>query len=120
MIEAVQAKAQEPAVREAHTGLKAVILAAGKQAITPDGRPLVLEPLGERSILQCVVDNALGVVRPEDIYIVVGYRQDDVYAHLGPKFNYVVQPEALGTGHAMATLRSSGPTPFADCSTATS
>jgi phosphomannomutase/choline kinase len=101
MIEAVQAKAQEPAVREAHTGLKAVILAAGKQAITPDGRPLVLEPLGERSILQCVVDNALGVVRPEDIYIVVGYRQDDVYAHLGPKFNYVVQPEALGTGHAM-------------------
>jgi len=92
----------------------------------------------KRSILQCVVDNALGVVRPEDIYIVVGYRQDDVYAHLGPKFNYVVQPEALGTGHAMlqvakvlrnfpatcsssmATLRSSGPTPFADCSTATS
>ena len=55
--------------------LKAIILAAGKEAITADGQPLVLQPLGERSILDCVVQNALQVVPPKDIYVVVGYRQ---------------------------------------------
>jgi len=82
-------------------GLKAVILAAGKEGVTADGQPLVLQTLGERSILQCVVDNALQVVKPEDIYIVVGYRQEQVRSQLGPKYNYVVQEEALGTGHAV-------------------
>jgi len=69
-----------------------VILAAGKQASRPMAGPGL--DARERSILAMRCDNALGVVRPEDIYIVVGYRQDDVYAHLGPKFNYVVQPSA--------------------------
>jgi phosphomannomutase/UTP-glucose-1-phosphate uridylyltransferase len=96
-----QAEVLDSTSVEAGVGLKAVILAAGKQAITADGEPLVLQTLGERSILQCVVENALRVVRPEDIYVVVGYRQDEVYAHLGPKLNYIVQQETLGTGHAM-------------------
>jgi phosphomannomutase/choline kinase len=99
MVEAPQAEIQDFA--ETHAGLKAVILAAGNQAITANGEPLVLQTLGERSILQCVVQNALEVVAQEDIYVVVGYRQDDVRAHLGPKFHYVVQKEALGTGDAM-------------------
>ncbi len=67
----------------------------------------MLETLGERSILQCVVQNALQVVRPEDIYVVVGYRQDDVRAHLGAKYRYVVQEEALGTGHAVLQVSKS-------------
>ncbi|MGA3082641.1 MAG: sugar phosphate nucleotidyltransferase [Terracidiphilus sp.] len=99
MVEAPQAEIQDSA--ETQAGLKAVILAAGNQAITANGEPLVLQTLGERSILQCVVQNALEVVEQEDIYVVVGYRQDDVRAHLGPKFHYVVQKEALGTGDAM-------------------
>jgi bifunctional N-acetylglucosamine-1-phosphate-uridyltransferase/glucosamine-1-phosphate-acetyltransferase GlmU-like protein len=77
--------------------LKAVILAAGKEAITANGEPLVLQTLGERSILQCVVQNALQVVRAEDIYVVVGYRQDDVRAHLGPKFQLC--RSGRGAGH---------------------
>jgi phosphomannomutase/molybdopterin-guanine dinucleotide biosynthesis protein A len=101
MIETPQAEIQDAASAETHAGLKAVILAAGNQAITANGEPLVLQTLGERSILQCVVQNALEVVAQEDIYVVVGYRQDDVRAHLGPKFHYVVQKEALGTGDAM-------------------
>lgn len=101
MVNAPQTETLESTSVEAHTGLKAVILAAGKQAITANGEPLVLQTLGERSILQCVVQNALQVVRAEDIYVVVGYRQEDVRAHLGPKFHYVVQQEALGTGDAM-------------------
>jgi len=81
--------------------LKAIILAAGREAITADGHPLVLQTLGDRSILECVVENALQVVRPEDTYLVVGYHQDDVKKLLGPDFHYVEQGEALGTGHAV-------------------
>jgi len=101
MVKAARSKAQDSAAVENQSALKAVVLAAGSQAITPDGQPLVLKTLGDRSILQCVVQNALQSVRPEDIYVVVGYRQEEVRAHLGDSYNYVVQEEALGTGHAV-------------------
>jgi phosphomannomutase/CTP:molybdopterin cytidylyltransferase MocA len=81
--------------------LKAIILAAGKEAITADGQPLVLQPLGERSILDCVVQNALQVVPQKDIYVVVGYRKEDVRAALDGKYHYVEQVNPLGTGHAV-------------------
>ncbi len=84
-----------------HAQVKAVILAAGKEAITANGDPLVLQPLGDRSILDCVLENALAAVAPEDIYVVVGYHQDQVRAHLGDRYHYVVQPEPLGTGDAV-------------------
>jgi len=111
MAEADVIETQHTAARESAAGakprLKAVILAAGREAITADGRPLVLEMLGERSILECVVENALQVVREEDIHVVVGYKQEDVRALLGPKFQYVVQEEALGTGHAVLQVSKS-------------
>ncbi len=73
--------------------LKAVILAAGNS--------ILLQPLGERSVLECAVENALENVPPEDIYIVVGSRQDEVRAHLGERYRYVVQENPLGTGDAV-------------------
>jgi len=79
---------------------KVIILAAGRQTLAEDGRPLVLQPLGDRTILDCVVENALGVAGAGDIYVVVGYRQEEVRAHLGDKVRYVLQEEPLGTGHA--------------------
>ena len=41
-----------------HRELKAIILAAGRNASTPNGRPLMLESLGDRTILECAVQNA--------------------------------------------------------------
>ena len=84
-----------------NSSLKAIILAAGREAITSDGHPLVLQTLGDRTILECVVENALQVVRPEDVHVVVGYRQDEVKAKLGSGFHYIEQADALGTGHAV-------------------
>jgi phosphomannomutase/CTP:molybdopterin cytidylyltransferase MocA len=81
--------------------LKAVILAAGGESISGDGQPLVLSMLGERAIVDCVVENARQLLKPEDIYVVVGSRQDAVRAHLGGGFRYVTQAEALGTGDAV-------------------
>ena len=64
-------------------GLRAIILAAGKDAITPDGRPLILQRLGDCSVLEHVILNALQLVPIEHLYLVVGYRQEEVRERLG-------------------------------------
>ena len=81
--------------------LKAVILAAGKDATTSEGQSLVLKRLGDHSILEYVVQNALQLATPDDIYVVVGYRQQEVRDHLGPKVHYVEQERPRGTGDAV-------------------
>jgi phosphomannomutase/CTP:molybdopterin cytidylyltransferase MocA len=83
------------------TTLKAAILAAGQDATTAGGQSLVLKKLGENTVLQYVMQNALQVVKPADVYVVVGYRQQEVKDHLGPKFHYVEQPQPRGTGDAV-------------------
>ena len=85
----------------AGNGLRAVVLAAGKDATTADGSPLILESLGERSVVECVMRNALQLVPAERIYVVVGYREDEVRRRLGEGYQYVVQAELLGTAHAV-------------------
>jgi phosphomannomutase/CTP:molybdopterin cytidylyltransferase MocA len=91
------------------TQFKAVILAAGRDANTGEGQPLVLKKLGDHTVLQYVVHNALQVVPPNDVYIVVGYKQQEVRDHLGPKFNYVEQADARGTGDAVRRVCDSIP-----------
>jgi len=83
--------------------LKAVILAGGTK-VAPGDRPMVLQRLGERTILEYVLANARQVVSADDLYVVVGDRQDEVRAQLGNQCHYVVQPEPLGTGHAVQQL----------------
>ena len=83
--------------------LKAVVLAAGKEAVA-GAEPIMLQTLGDRKVLDYVVQNGLQVVLPENLYIVVVYRQEDVRGHLGPGYHYVVQEEQLGTVHAVLQL----------------
>ena len=84
--------------------LKAVILAAGKEAIAAGARPMVLQTLGDHRILDYVVQNALQLVSPHDLYVIVGHGQDEVRAQLGSHYHYVVQPEQRGTAHAVLQL----------------
>jgi phosphomannomutase len=81
--------------------LKAVILAAGKDATTAEGQSLVLKTLGDHTIVEYVAQNALQVAAPDDIYVVVRYRQQEVRDQLGPKFHYVEQEKPKGTGDAV-------------------
>ncbi len=74
--------------------MKVVVLAAANA-------DLLLRKLGDRTVLDCVVENALEVAPAGEIYVVVGNRRDEVRAHLGPDYHYVVQEEQLGTGHAV-------------------
>lgn len=82
--------------------IKAIILAAGKQ-VQPEAidKPLLLQPLGDRSILKQVVHNALQLVAPQDLYVVVGDHEEEIRQHLGNDYHYVVQEQPLGTGHAV-------------------
>lgn len=81
--------------------LKAIILAAGQGERAGVRYPKVLQPLGKKKIIDYVVENALHFVSPDDFYVVVGYQREKIQKHLGPTYHYVVQEEALGTGHAV-------------------
>ncbi len=85
--------------------LKAVILAAGKESDSADVRSILLKDLGGRKVIDYVVQNALQVVRPADLFIVIGCEADEMRAHLGPEYPYVCQEEQLGTGHAVLQLK---------------
>lgn len=65
---------------------------------------MVLHRLGDRSILEYVLANARQVVSADDLYVVVGDRDDEVRAQLGSQCHYVAQPKPLGTGHAVQQL----------------
>ena len=81
--------------------IKAIVLAAGpgKQ----DGAPFfkVLAPLGQRKVIDYVIDLVTRFVPANDIYVVVGYQREQVESHLGDAYQYVVQDQLLGTGHAV-------------------
>ena len=66
---------------------KAIVLAAGTDDSRPS--PLLLARLGDRTILDLVVDTVLQFVAPEDIYIVVGRRQAAIRRHLGDRSRQV-------------------------------
>jgi len=84
--------------------LKVVILAAAQGERPGVEYPRVLQRLGDKPIINHVVDLAQQVAAPEDIHIIVGYRAKAVREHLGPTYHYVLQEQALGTGHAVAQV----------------
>ncbi len=94
-----------------HSELKAVILAAGQESISEDAAPIVLQTLGDRRIVDYVLQSALQLVAPEDLYVIVSSVSDGVTRHLrekpvGEALHYVVQEAQAGTGHAVLQLYS--------------
>jgi phosphomannomutase/UTP-glucose-1-phosphate uridylyltransferase len=85
--------------------LKVVILAAGKESVSTDAGPILLQSLGDRKVVDYVVQNALQLVPPYNLYIVVGYQQAEMRAHLGLGYQYISQAEQRGTGHAVLQLK---------------
>ena len=81
------------------TNIKAVILAAGKGVRMESDLPKVLHPLQGRPLIQHVIDNIKksGIC---DIFLVVGYKGNEVISAIGDSAKFVWQHEQLGTGHA--------------------
>jgi phosphomannomutase/GTP:adenosylcobinamide-phosphate guanylyltransferase len=85
--------------------LKAIILAAGQGTESRYGANLALEQLGDRAVIDYVLDLALQLCPPEEIHVVVGQHHSPLQRHLGSSLSYVVQREPLGTGHAVLVMR---------------
>ena len=88
-----------------------VVLCAGqgtRMAPLTDRRPKPLLPVGDRTLVEHVLDACLEVV--DEFVLVVGYRGEDVREELGDQYRdrpitYVQQLEQRGTAHAIAQAR---------------
>ena len=67
--------------------------------------PRFLQKLGDLTIIEHVLSLARALVPPEDVHIIVGYQRESVEQFLGSEYNYVLQPEPLGTGHAVLQMQ---------------
>ncbi len=82
--------------------LAIAVLAAGKGTRLKSRRPKVLHTVGGKPLLLHVIDAALALAPPEDVYVIIGHEADAVRSateHTGVRF--VVQSEQRGTGHAV-------------------
>ena len=84
--------------------MRAIILAAGKGTRLHSAEhdlPKVMHTVNGTPLIDIAV-SLVDFVKKEDVYIVVGYKREMIEEHLGPEYNYVLQSEQLGTGHAVA------------------
>lgn len=83
--------------------IRAIIPAAGKGTrlhTTENDAPKVMRICAGRPLLESVLDS-VDFIPQDNIYIVVGYKKEQVMEHFGPSYHYVEQKEQLGTGHAV-------------------
>lgn len=78
-----------------------VILAGGKGTRMNMEIPKVLVPFHGKPMLDYLLDAVEHSGIEAKPLIVVGYKKDEVIAHVGEKANFVFQEEQLGTGHAV-------------------
>src|SRR5262249_7656150 len=85
---------------------KVVILTAGLGTRLRSRIAKVLHRAGGKALVEHVVDTALALTTPENIFVVVGYQADQVKALLASSgVQFVTQTEQRGTGHAVLSCR---------------
>lgn len=85
--------------------IKAVILAAGKGTRMKSDLPKVVHKIHGKCLVDYVIEAAKGA-GAQEVCLVVGYKQDVVCSTVAHKdVEYVLQPEQLGTGHAVKCAR---------------
>ena len=88
------------------TGFAVAIMAAGKGTRLKSKRPKVLHEVGGRALLLHVIAAARTLVRPEEIYCIIGHEAERVQAAVAQTgVNFVLQEVQRGTGHAMQVLK---------------
>jgi bifunctional UDP-N-acetylglucosamine pyrophosphorylase/glucosamine-1-phosphate N-acetyltransferase len=85
--------------------LLALVLAAGKGTRFKSDRIKVLHPMLGKPMIHLVVD-CMFALRPEDVYVVVGYQKDHVMSEEYSKpVRFVHQQKQLGTAHAVLAAK---------------
>jgi|SRR3989338_1462961 len=85
--------------------VRIVILAAGKGVRMKSELPKALAPLGGKPMIKHLLESVDETGVDKKPIIVVGYEKELVIKELGDKYEYVVQAEQLGTGHAVMVAR---------------
>ncbi len=86
--------------------LNVVILAAGLGTRMKSKRAKVLHRAGGLTLIEHVVNTALGITSPDRVTVVVGHQAGEVKALLGPTgVRFQEQTEQRGTGHAVGICR---------------
>ena len=86
---------------EKNKKIKIVILAAGKGKRMESDLPKSLSPVKGRPMIKYLLDSIEKSGICDKPCIIVGYGRDMVMKELGDKYDYVIQEEQLGTGHAV-------------------
>ncbi len=85
------------------TPLQIVVLAAGHgKRMNNSNLPKVLVPLEGQPIIKYLLEAIKDSAVTSKPVIVVGQKAEAVKQALGPEYDYVLQSEQLGTGHAVA------------------
>ncbi len=84
--------------------LDVVILAAGQGTRMKSALPKVLHPLGGQPLVLYSV-KAASALTDQPPVLVIGHGAEQVRAAVGEAARYVLQPEQLGTGHAVLQAR---------------
>ncbi len=78
------------------------IMAAGKGTRLKSQLPKVLHEVGGKPLLAHVIAAATSVVRPSDVFAIIGHEADRVRSAVaGTGVNFVLQEAQRGTGHAV-------------------
>ncbi len=80
---------------------KIVILAAGHGKRMQSELPKVLLQVKGKSMVSMLLKNVQDSKVDERPVIIVGQKKEQVMAELGDKYDYAIQDEQLGTGHAV-------------------
>jgi len=81
--------------------IKIIILAAGKGTRMKNELPKVLAPIRGKSMIKYLLEAVEKSGVDNKPVIVVGYEKEKVMKELGGGYDYVVEEEQLGTGHAV-------------------
>jgi len=77
-----------------------IVLAAGKGTRMKSNLPKVLHKISGKPMVNRVIEMLEGI-KSNSIFLVVGYKSEQIIESVGDKVQYVKQKEQLGTGHAV-------------------
>ena len=83
--------------------IQAIILAGGKGTRMNSSTPKVLHKIGGVFLIEHSIKNLVSIC--EKPTIIVGYKAEEIIEATENSYNYVLQKEQLGTGHAVACAK---------------